>query len=333
MARIIIRVDGNQEIGTGHVMRCLSVAHALRERGAQVLFVSIDAAELLRAQGFDALEITGRYDDLSGEDVSFVCRQWAADLMLVDSYFADGDYFERHEETTTALFFDYGTVPKGADIIINYNVYADAFEYPDGVTLLGTQYAPLRAEFAQMTVQRDYQRMRRILISTGGTDNLDLTRGILRELRGMRDVCFDVVVGRLNCYACEIEQMADEQICVQHDVREMHRLMMQADMAISAAGTTLYELCCCGLPTVTFSFTDNQIMAAQTMQQKGLMLCAGKFEDGDLFERIRVLTERLQKEPTLRKQLGDTARAAVDGKGAGRLADALILQCGITDGN
>ena len=105
----------------------------------------------------------------------------------------------------------------------------------------------------------------------------------------------------------------------------MSALMLKCDIAISAAGTTLYELCACGIPTVSFSFADNQILPTETFGEKALMLNAGDSRRCEsFFESLNEKLSLLIGDCKLRQEMSRSMQSVIDGNGACRVATELI---------
>ena len=197
-------------------------------------------------------------------------------VILIDSYFVTQNYLESLKDyAKTAYMDDLRAFDYDVDLIINYDVIplSKETEYKQSYTkastlLLGAQYTPLRRQFQNQTVslRPDIQN---ILITTGGSDPFDfcgtLVPLLLTEYKG---VTLHVIIGKLfsqeSVLTLEELVMDSPYVKLYKNVSDMASLMKQCDIAISAAGTTLYELCALGVPTISFTFADNQITMAET---------------------------------------------------------------------
>ena len=122
----------------------------------------------------------------------------------------------------------------------------------------------------------------------------------------------------------EIETASNKKIVIHRNVKDMKSLMDSVDMAVSAAGSTLYELCACAVPTITYVLADNQMQAEKTFLEKGAMLSAGDARDGDVFfDRLYTTIMQLIKNSSERKRLSEKAFEIADGRGADRIAKIL----------
>lgn len=337
---IWIRADAGKEIGTGHVMRCLSIASALQERGQEVLFVLADeeAAGLLtaRKQAYTVLHTT--YSRME-EELSFLLpmlEEKRPDLLLVDSYFVTPYYLEQvGNYTKTAYVDDTFLFPYPVDVVINYNIYGEGLPYEEKALprnkefLLGCDYVPLREEFREVFYPVR-EKAEKALITTGGSDKYNLAGQILKY--ALADVCagkmeYHVISGALNSNLQKLHAIAagHANVHIHQNVSNMSELMKQCDIAVTAGGSTMYELCAVGVPIICFSFVDNQEKIVETFVEKGLVCYGGNYlkEKERMFPRI-VDNIRLLKEKPCRDDYSRRARELVDGMGAVRIAGKLM---------
>ncbi len=338
--KIGIRVDANPHIGTGHMMRCLSIAAAFKQQGMNCIFFVADAeaVEFIHTHGFDAVALDTRWDDLEEETGRLIQTLWLYGIgkLLVDSYYVTPRYLTQLRERVKVICIDdLNPFMYPVDMLINYNVYYNLFGYPQAYAntstqlLLGCDYAPLRAEFSGLT-SPCREKVKRVLITTGGTDNLGVTGELLKEIAArnlFEDVTFDVIMGRFSGHTEELAHICDKRlgIVLHRDVQCMSELMIGCDFAITAGGTTLYELCACGLPAVTFALADNQLYAVRQFDVEGLMPYAGDMRE-DAGEVINTLIEHMQAAifgSQDRHEIVIKMRRLVDGCGALRIAAAI----------
>lgn len=255
--------------------------------------------------------------------------------LLLDSYQITEAYVKELRELLVgenikmALLTDYGNIPYQADCVINYNIYGVDFDYTENAAkaLLGCDYMPLRPVFAGQPYEVR-QQVKNILVTTGGSDRYRIAETLAEELARKADVCVHVVCGKFSESREALLQLAEtgKNVKVYWDVKQMWELMAKCDVAVSAAGTTLYELCAVGVPTICFSFADNQILPGITFAQRTPMLYAGDYEKDKkaMFEAIFAGVERLcgmSKEE--RGQISNRLKEVVDGKGAERIVSEL----------
>lgn len=338
---ILIRADGGREIGSGHIMRCLSVAGALRERGKEVLFVLADdaAAGLLteRGQQFRILHTDYRKPEEELPAFLPLLERYRPELFLGDSYFMTAEYLEQvGRYTKTAYMDDMCAFPCPVDVLINYNIYGEQLPYRkqalprNRAFLLGCAYAPLRTEFRNVNyfIRKNAEN---VLITTGGSDTYNLAGQILEAAladTGAGKLHYHVVSGAFNRYLPKLQKIekTHDRVQIHQNVHNMAELMEQCDIVVTAGGSTMYELCAVGLPIVCFSFADNQERLVETFIEKGLACYGGNYlkEKEELSKQVVEHIRLLAESKTLREDYSRQEKKLVDGKGAERLAQRLI---------
>lgn len=347
--RIIIRADGNREIAMGHIMRCLSIADALRGAGAEVVFVTAgkETRQMLEERGYQNHILGTSFCDMEAEQPAFhrFYEKNAADVILVDSYFVTENYMQEIGRwTKTAYMDDMGQPVYPVNMLINYNIYGDSLPYKEwyaqsGITapekyLLGCRYAPLRAEFCQGIRSRVREKVSDVLITTGGGDIADVAGKLCRRLAeekrlGLhRGVRYHIVCGPFAENKMELRALAkgSADFVVHENVTSMSQLMGNCDVAVSAAGGTMYELCSMQVPMVCFYFAENQRRMAQRFAEMTEISNAGdvtKEEERTLAALSEELC-RLEQDGSLRSRQRRQMKELTDGKGAGRIAEALL---------
>ncbi|MBQ8822338.1 MAG: UDP-2,4-diacetamido-2,4,6-trideoxy-beta-L-altropyranose hydrolase [Lachnospiraceae bacterium] len=341
MKKIIIRADGNAKIGAGHLMRCLTVAEQIEQR-ENVLFVCADqeSAGLVLERGFSAFVLGTEYRDMMSElplweqmRMQNVGGLLMGDVViLVDSYFADADYLKALQAYGKVfLMDDLAADAKPVDGIINYNAYAseelyEPYEKSHQTRFFtGSGFTPVRPEF----VDRDYrisEQVNSVLLTTGGGDR-DNIAGHILEVIYREGIVFKVVTGRFNPnyeVLCEYAK-AHPGVEILHDVKDMAGLMLTCDMAITAGGTTVYELCSIGVPFICFSYAENQEKAVSYMSKKQIALSAGKYhvDAQQCLEEMKAAFDRLLGDHALRRSFHKREKEVVDGRGAKRIAALL----------
>ncbi len=331
---VLFRADGNPQIGTGHIMRCLSLADAFQKQGTVCVFVLAETymQSLIQKRGYDCIVRNTQYDHMEEELPAFMSLldDMRPSCVVLDSYFVTPDYMRLVKAKVPLVYIDdLNLFDYPADIVVNYNLYGSKTNYPANKTyLLGPQYAPLRKQFQRLGKRTVRERAEHILFSTGGTDPYHVAWGCtayLREHPPASGVICHILLGAMNQDAGQIRNLTAEMpyIVLHQQVTDICALMQQCDAAISAAGTTLYELCACGVPTVTYIFADNQIEVARAFEDAGLMLGAGDIRSNAQFvEHIFSKLDELNA-LDLRRETVRRMQFLVDGNGALRLADCL----------
>ncbi len=335
---IWIRADANETMGSGHVMRCLSIAAALRKMGEKVCFLAADekTVPLLEAggQAYHVLHTDYTRMEEELEILEGMLASCAPDFFLADSYFVTAEYFRRVRRRVPVGYVDDRCV-KGLplDLLINYNIFAEESLYgqQDGTRLLlGTAYAPLREEFrgTQYQVRQDALR---VLVTTGGSDRYQLAGRFLEKALGddrTAGLEYGIVSGAFNPYLKELREWEKKNgnVRIYSNVTNMRELMEKSDIAVSAGGSTMYELSAVGVPTLCFSFVDNQEEIVRGFVDQGLVCFGGNYlaQGEGMLEMLVEKMALLVSDRRLRQAYSEKQRQMVDGKGAERIAQALL---------
>lgn len=346
---IAIRTDANFNIGMGHIMRCLSIADAFSSGGHHVSFVLADdtVESLVKGRGYEAVILHSDYTKMEEELSSWpVVMPY---ILIVDSYYVTVSYLSQlHEEMRSvggSLVYidDVYTFPYSADILVDYNVYATHAIYEElyrGTEkpqfILGPTYAPLRPMFGGLDKKVQPEKVENILISTGGSDELNLELSILKSLLQKQNNgrIYHFLLGAMNTDKEEIKRLAGENIVLHENVTDMKNLISSMDLVISAAGSTLYEICACGVPFITYSIADNQVPGAEAFERLGLGINIGDLRDPDTInsefvmsgtlnpsavERLLKATDKLTDDYRKRVLMGIKMQSMIDGFGANRI--------------
>ena len=323
--KILIRTDGNKTIASGHIRRCLSIAEALSDKGADVCFYFTDPQSIGLLDGF-----------CRGDGVSFrhIMQAEEADLIFTDSYsFTPDDYRDiRRYAPLTGCIDDLCNFDPDVDLLVNYSPAPPEDLYSARIKLLGPLYAPLRRQFAgcQYEVRENAGR---IFISTGGTDPFSIIEKLLKEIyeeNGRSDLNCEVMLGSFfeEGYKERLRALADKHACIRlnEKVSDVAGLMTRCDLAVTAGGTTLYELCAAGTPTVVFTIADNQCPFARSFAEKQAVCYEGDIRsDAGLISRLYSRIDSLLPDREKRYGMHEHGRAIVDGGGAQRIAEAILL--------
>ena len=349
--RIAIRTDASSQIGTGHFMRCLTLATELKRQGAQIRFVSRDLPYYLRdmlaakgmefvALGSDATASTigelahAHWLGASQEQDAQATVQALSDLLwdwlVVDHYALDACWESALRGTAQYIMVidDIADRQHDCDVLLDQNFYADMETRYNGKVpahcqlLLGPRYALLRDEFHKMRKQVKLRTgpVKRIMVFFGGVD-VDNYTGIaikaLAEL-ALKDIQVNVVIGAQHPSCTEIEAAcaANGYVChVQNS--HMAELMAAADLAIGAGGSATWERCCLGLPTLAICTADNQKKQISDAAEAGLLYTPSIF--ADWVGAIKRHTIALLENAPLLKLISNSAMQAVDGRGVLRV--------------
>lgn len=327
---VLFRVDGNGCIGMGHVMRCLSLADELKDRCYRIIFVVSDCSvvNLIKKRGFETTVLNSNWNNYCDkinelkEYVTLTNASW----LITDSYYVTDSYFEIIDNCRLAWITENRPPVQGpnVDLFINYNLYMSDYTIESTACklCLGSRYALIRKMFKNVSTCNGND----ILILTGGSDTFGIAENISKAMMQSLDGAHRIVVvsGSLNPNLSKLKSLS-KNITLLIDVEDMVSVMMNARIAISAGGSTLYELAACGVPTITFSFVDNQLENVNAFSKKGIMPYAGDFRRNkeSVVARIVQLAKRYYHDDELRKEVAKQMRSICDGCGASRVADII----------
>ena len=341
---IMIRADANEIIGTGHVMRCLSIAEQIHGLGGEVQFVIADnrSQPMIENRGFETICLNSKWNDLDceKEELIHVIQKNNVKQLLIDSYYVTYEYLKRLKENTfTAYIDDMCSFAYPVDLLINYNIYADVEKYhqlyqnsekkPNFV--LGCKYVPLRKEFSNIH-KKINPHVTRILITSGGTDNFNITGHLVERFlqeKYFEKIEFYFILGQFNKNIDILKSKYGnyKNIHLLINIPDMDKYMKQCDIAVTAGGTTTYELFASGVPSVMYTLADNQLEVAGTVSKLGLIPWVGDVRKNmglcidNILRQVNIYSESYD----LRKNTSLKMQSYIDGRGAERIAELMLF--------
>ncbi len=331
--KVYIRADMNEVIATGHVMRCLSIADAAREQGKETIFITADEkpVEILKKRGYEPIVLHTDWNNM--EEELEVLIPWiqknGISKLLVDSYQVTENYLRTLEEHTQVFYLDdLDAFEYPVSNVICYANYYSQLSYENYRRstrfYLGTSYMPIRKVFQNCRPKQIRERIENIMILSGGSDNYHMIENIADLFKGSEKVQADIICGAFYPdFSSLKERFSDyENLHFYQNVSNLEEFMEKADLAISAGGTTLYELSAKGTPAISYSFADNQLKNVQQFDKDGLISYAGDVRTDDVYGNIYRLYEKYEN-PQLRKRCSEEMQKVIDGRGAARIAALL----------
>ncbi len=356
--KIAFRTDASIQIGTGHVMRCLTLADALKKKGAQCEFICRELPghliEYIRDKGYivHSLALHSNIDTnlahsqwlgaTQAEDAQAcvpLLAQMQPDWLVVDHYALDA----RWESMLLAhsgkvmVIDDLADRTHACQLLLDQTFGRSSADYrqwvPSDCTLLcGSNYALLRPEFEALrpySLQRRAQpRLQQLLVTLGGVDKDNITTQVLNALLGCplpSDCEITVVMGATAPWLAEVQQQAQTMpwsTTVRVGINTMAQLMAESDLAIGAAGATSWERCCLGLPTIIVVLAENQRHAAILLERAGAASLIPGHEP--LAIELAESVTSLKQSATSLHELVDGAKAIADGMGTLRVLEKLF---------
>jgi UDP-2,4-diacetamido-2,4,6-trideoxy-beta-L-altropyranose hydrolase len=326
--RVAFLTHGGPAIGLGHVARCLSLARVLAADGARVVFLVGQEARVttaIESGGFDAVEIGWEHARGAARDLVAALRP---ETLVVDSYAVSGGLLDSLRPLVGQLVAldDLADCPLPVHMVVNGGAGAEHLEYrgglPETTYLLGPRYALLDPAYAAAPAQRTRASVERVLVTVGGGSHPAALRAVVQAALSLGTATVDVAVGPFADEAVT-DAVEDPRVVVHRDVWKLRPLMLAADVAVSGAGMTLYELAATATPIVSLTMTPNQRPNATAFERAGAALAAGSADHPDLGATVARHLGCLAADATLRENLGVAGRRLVDGQGASRVAREL----------
>lgn len=347
-SHLILRADASSRIGTGHVMRCLALGQAWISLGGTATLVTLDLPAALRKQAIDhktavqpAIGVPGSREDAEHTMARSRKLGRAKEAWVVCDGYHFGVAFQdaiRGAGFRLLLVDDYGSIDGyHADIVLNQNLGADDAWYRSALAetrcLLGPRYALLRPEFLGVRnkgrlVRRAAQR---ILITLGGADPHNASCRCLEAITGAgddgRSWHVRVIVGAANRHGTSLRSVVGSaagrhRVELVQSTTRMAEEMAWADLVVSAAGSTVWELACVGTPFFTTVLAENQVRIAEAIERRFPGSAWGDAQQIDP-GRVRADLVRLADDWRQRTDRTIALRSLVDGRGAARVVAAM----------
>lgn len=344
--KLYIRVDANEKVAMGHLMRCLTIADACRQQNMDIEFIMADDAcrKLVEKRGYTAWTLQTDFQNLEEELPKLMAHfdkapETEYKAVLVDSYQVTENYLRTLAGQLPVIYMDdLGEQAWPVQAVVNYNHYAVHLPYDalyrgqNTKLLLGSAYTPLRSMFVKAAEEYEIRsEVKDILISTGGSDPYEMADKLVHQLvldtELPKTIRLHVLCGP---FSKSYESLTDyarivgtERLCIHSNVTDMAGLISQCDLAVSATGSTIYELCAVGVPAVSFYFALNQKQGAEELDRIGAVPCAGDYAAApelvmrNVIDQLSLYAKNLR----LRRSASKRMRDIVDGRGAGRLAE------------
>lgn len=355
---VAFRADSSAAMGSGHLLRCLTLAETLQKEGAHIRFICRDhpgnMISSLHQKGIEVLTLPGGQTNESGayadwlgaphatdaEESIRALGNFTPDWLVVDHYAIDARWERilRPHVGRIMVIDDFALRQHDCDLLLDQNFRTESAGNPythsvplHAKTLLGPSYALLRPEFALARSRRKHRdgTVRRILLCFGGSDPQQHTLATLLALRPHAEHLhrIDVVVGPANqnheaiAKACE----CIPNIIVHHPAENMAELLSMADLAIGAGGTMNLERACLGVPTIAFGIAENQRELLAALFEAGCAIGQESLPCADE-QRIGMWINCALENPALLRGMSQRSASLVDGLGARRTAAALLTE-------
>lgn len=330
---IFFRVDGYKEIGYGHFMRSFVLAQALRKKNFTVQFITCKDKLIrsrLQENKIDHIEghsKAGTKKDLA--ETSEILKKYNKPVLIYDSYNISVDYEKKISSYTDKMiaFDDDAKREFYTDVIINQNYRSEKYKYKlqkkETTLLCGSRYILLRDEFLMQRKKSINKRVKNILLILGGSDFKDQSLRIsklLEDYVSLNNINLNIITN--DHYKClnKLRKLSkcNKYIILHHNVRNMADIMKKMDLAISAAGSTVWELLYMGVPSLLMILADNQYNICRSLIRDDLAINLGwynKIVDKNLIDQVDKIVHNFNR----RKQFFKNGQSLIDGKGEERI--------------
>ncbi len=334
--KIFIRADGGESIGLGHIMRTLVLANEFRRIGNEVIYLCGNnnrfksGISRIKEDGFRVISLN---ENNIEDGIIQIQQNINADLLITDSYVVNEAYFDRLKPhfKITGYIDDVNKCKMNVDFIINQNVNARNLNYSkttneDTKLFLGPNYCMLREEFREHCNDHIYiEEASDILLTLGGMDDKFNTLMILKEVTKLNKN-IHVVIG--NAFKEELiidleDISSKNKNIILYKNPEMSSVMSKCQLAISACGSTLYELCAMRIPTMGIILADNQKGTAECMKDKGLLLDVIYVKNIDGYD-FQDNIEIFSKDIKLLSNIIERQKKIIDANGVKNLVNSII---------
>ena len=335
--KVIFRVDASLEMGIGHVMRCLTLANELKQQNHEIIFICRELTgnhillikyPVLVLPKNDNFQSDGLYLNWLGVTQEQDAEQTIKvipkniDLLIVDSYALDEIWHKQLKPYTKKIMVidDLADRQFDCNVLLNQNLGTQIEDYKDKVLnncelLLGCDYALLRPEFPNLREKALIKRkntkvIKNILISMGGSDITNKTYDILQEVSD--DLNIVVILGGISPHNKIIKNYAKSKknVKVVVDADNISSLMFDADLAIGAGGSTSWERCCLGLPTLLYVLAENQRKIAGNLEELGAV---------KIVDNLKVNLQNILNNFSFWQIMSEKAQTVCDGIGVKRI--------------
>lgn len=338
---LFIRADADSKIGFGHLMRCLALAQCWKKQQGNVTFITkCDNEALLdriKSEGFHIVNIERSFPDPSDWVITEkVLAESYGSWLVCDGYQFDSSFHRNVKKSGSRLLVIDDTVRLKhyyADILLNQNGHAKNLNYScerHTSLLLGHEYVMLRDEYRKKNNSRcsAKKKVRKILVTMGGSDPRNQTLKFLKLINEIKpkDIEVVIVTGVSNPNISSLQLAvcrAEVSFQLSHASDDMADIMSETDIAISAGGSTCWELAFMGIPMLVVIAAVNQQGIAAFLAEKGISVNLG-WSDSLVSENFIFAFEKLVSDYKVRERMSISGRQLIDGKGTVRIVNKMM---------
>lgn len=357
--KIAVRADASVTIGSGHVMRCITLAKALRERGGEIEFwckeLPGNLIPFIQSEGFQVRNYSGDhvngglvgYELWLGSSEQHDAETWlqmveneSFDLLIVDHYALRASFESqlRAAAKNIMVIDDLAEHAHDCDILLNQNLLPDLDSryvplLPEScLTLLGPHYALLREEFykAREIGIRPRKELKHLLVFFGAADTTSLTtQAVTAALKiNNADLSADVIITNIYPDTSTLQLLCDShpRFKLHRGTKQMAELLARADLAIGAGGSSHWERCMLGVPAIVVTLSENQVEPTKTLDLHGCCTWLGHVESIEQVDFQRALEDFIEHPKMLEEMSALAAKCVGLEDGTSRVVEVICEQ-------
>ena len=341
---VVIRVDSGKEIGWGHMMRCFSLAEALTSKNVKVSFISRKLSgslcEFIKENGFEIHYLPNKgLENDAEKTIEIINRLNSIDWLIVDNYELDKKWetILRPHVKRIMVIDDMTKREHDCDLILDQNLYQNMKNCYEGLIppnckkLIGPKFALLRKEFLQVrkNLRKRDGEIKRILISFGSNDPTNETIKVLDAINQLenKQIKVDLLLGISNKTSKSIKKLYSKTSNITcHQSTNIAHLMNKADLSIGAGGSTTWERCCLGLPSIVSILSKDQYELTKTLANEGCVINLGSANTVNSKDYAKAIKNM---DSVIIKKISEKCMHLVDGEGSIRVAKKICSMYGM----
>jgi len=332
---ILVRVDAYPDISLGHLNRCLNLGYSLEEHGHNVTFLSYNDSATQAILSKTRLEYKlipfkindkqSKHDELS----QLKTLSGSIDLLLVDSYNVDKDYFDFLNKYFPVIgYLDDLGLDFDVDLVINPSCKVKETDYKAKNVLCGMQYVILGKEYRAGRAKVFNTNKRSILVTMGGIDHYDLSTRVIPILEEISlDIEVNIVIGPYYENTKLIKTAVKKSrltIKIFENTTNLAPIILESDIALTAGGFTTYELAAMSTPSVGLALWENQYNNIECLSNQDALIPLYYSQGQDFDQDLTKALSRLINDDNLVIDMSEKARNAIDGNGANRISQEIV---------
>ena len=330
MSKILFRVDGNKDLGMGHIIRCLALSVALKKQYPDIEILFFTKYD----EGFNAIiEKSFSCKKIEEDGIDEIKKEITSNSVVITDFLNTNNNYIRNLKNKTGskiICIDNNTKLKhiDCDILINANVLDEKVQLKVGSTryYLGIKYMILRNDFIENREKKVINDdVKSILVMSGGADDPGFTMRAIRALQNIdNNINIKVVIGPGFAYQKELDDTlsnVNRNFDIIYHPENIVEIMNKVDVAVTAAGIVMWELATLGIPSIEVPLAEHQAYVADVFEKSGAIINMREEKPDE--KNLLKTTMMLIYDKQLRKELSENAQRLVDGKGIERVINLI----------